>query len=611
MTYENLGEFIHLLETKQELLRIKVPVSPCLEITEIADRISKSEGGGKALLFEKVEGSSFPLLINAFGSFRRIALALGADNLELPGERLREFLKTDLPHSLTDKLRLLEKAFGLARCFPRTVKISHPPCQEVIRRGREVDLLQLPLLQCWPEDGGLFITLPVVFTKSLSTGKRNAGMYRLQVFDRNTTGMHWHIHKDGAHIFREYERKGQKMEVAVAIGTDPAVTYAATAPLPPGVDEMLLAGFLRRRPVKMVPAVTVNLEVPAEAEIILEGYIDPQERRLEGPFGDHTGYYSLPDQYPVFHVTALTHRNNAVYSTTVVGRPPMEDCYLALATERLFLPLLTTLWPEICDYRLPWEGVFHNVALVSIKKEYPGQAHKVMHGLWGSGQMSFCKMLVMVDENTRLDSGSLLVMEILSRIDLQNDLIITDGILDALDHSAPQPFFGGKLGVDATRRVAGEPQRPEATDDQSGSSPAAIAENIKALDPGFTACRILFPDLALPLALINIRKTEQKRGTYFRDLLFSNDGARVGIAVFYDDDVDIRDDSLLLWKAFNNVDPRRDISLRGRFMVIDATRKSALDGHPRPWPDDLINSTDIKRLVSDRWQEYGILADNR
>ncbi len=609
MTCENLGEFIHLLEAKQELLRIKVPVSPCLEITEIADRIAKSEGGGKALLFEQVEGSSFPLLINAFGSSRRIALALGADNLELPGKRLREIMETDIPKKFTDKLRLLEKAFGLARCFPRAVNISHPPCQEVIRRGPEVDLLQLPLLQCWPDDGGKFITLPVVFTKSLLTGKRNAGMYRLQVFDKNTTGMHWHVHKDGAHNFREYEQRGQKMEVAVAIGTDPAVTYAATAPLPPGVDEMLLAGFLRRRPVKMVPAVTVNLEVPAEAEIILEGYIDPRERRLEGPFGDHTGYYSLPDQYPVFHVTALTHRKNAVYSTTVVGRPPMEDCYLALATERLFLPLLTTLWPEIKDYRLPWEGVFHNVALVSIKKEYPGQAHKVMHGLWGSGQMSFCKMLVVVDENIRLDSGRALLREILSRIDLQSDIIVTDGILDALDHSAPQPFFGGKLGVDATGPVAGDPLPRNANFDPVTAAPGTIAQDIKALDPGFGDCRMLFPDLALPLFLISIEKTAQKRGTYFRDLLLKNEILPAGIIVFYDGDIDIHDDSLVMWKAFNNVDPRRDISRQGKLMTIDATRKSEPDGHHRPWPDDLINSAEIKGRVDARWKQYGLPLD--
>jgi len=365
--FRNLGEFIADLETAGELTRVKAPVSARLEISELTDRVSKTPGGGKALLFERVDDSSMPVLTNAFGSERRICMAMGVDSLDDIAARLREILNQSPPTSFAEKVRMAGMALGWTRYLPRSVRRSHAACQEVVLTGELVDLTKLPVLTCWPGDGGPFITFPVVFTKSLITGRRNAGMYRMQVYDRKTTGMHWHIHKDGAHFFHEYRRAGRKMEVAVAIGTDPAVTYAATAPLPRGIDEMLLAGFIRGRPVELVKAVTVDIEVPAEAEIVLEGYVDPAERRTEGPFGDHTGYYSLADEYPVFHVTAVTHRKTPVYSTTLVGRPPMEDCYLAKATERIFLPLLQTMFPEITDYWLPWEGVFHNVAVVAME----------------------------------------------------------------------------------------------------------------------------------------------------------------------------------------------------------------------------------------------------
>jgi 4-hydroxy-3-polyprenylbenzoate decarboxylase len=606
MSYKNLQEFVKVLEAKRELIRIPVTVSSHLEITEIADRISKGKDGGKALLFEQVDGSAFPVLINAFGSAKRICLALETDTLDQLGNRLQEILAPEVPQGIGSKLRLLWRGLTLARYFTRTVKMTHPPCQEVIQRGQAVDLGQLPVLHCWPDDGGRFITLPVVFTKSLISNKRNAGLYRMQVFDKNTTGMHWHTHKDGAHFFREYERCGRRMEVAVAIGTDPAITYAATAPLPPGIDEMLLAGFIRRKAVEFVPAVTVDLNVPAEAEIVLEGYIDPQERRIEGPFGDHTGFYSLPDLYPVFHVTALTHRKNALYSTTVVGRPPMEDCFLALATERIFLPLLRTLMPEIRDYWLPWEGVFHNIAVVAIEKEYPRQARKVIHGLWGSGQMSFCKAIVVVDANGLHDKGLNLLKEILSRIDLATDVFTAEGILDALDHAAPCAFFGGKLGVDATRRIAGESPRPEQTLRRGIIDQSDTLLRLKALDDGFADLRIIFNDICLPLAILKISKNANKRGPFFRDLLLSSKAFSYGIAVFYDKDVNLDDDALLLWKIFNNVDPQRDIVIREKVAIIDATTKSDLDGHQRPWPEELINRPGIKQRVDARWQEYGL-----
>jgi 4-hydroxy-3-polyprenylbenzoate decarboxylase len=365
--YNNLREFIDFLESKGELKRIRTEVSPYLEISKFTDQESKSPNGGKALLFEKVKGSSFPVVTNAFGSTHRICRALGVERLDQLGERVQEILDLTPPRNIRQFIDILYSAFNMTRFIPRKYNKPTPPCQEVVYTENDVDLSMLPVLHCWPKDGGPFLTLPLVFTRSLSTGKRNVGMYRMQIFDRNTTGMHWHIHKDGSHYYNEYCKAGKRMPVAVAIGADPATTYAATAPLPRGVDEMILAGFIRQRPVNLAKCLTVDLQVPAEAEFVLEGYVDPGETRLEGPFGDHTGYYSLVDQYPVFHVTALTHRKKAIYSATLVGRPPMEDCYLAKATERLFLPLLKSVFPEIKDYWFPWEGVFHNIVIVSIE----------------------------------------------------------------------------------------------------------------------------------------------------------------------------------------------------------------------------------------------------
>ena len=608
--YRNLTDFIQLLEAEGELVRIKAPVSSFLEITEITDRVSKSPSGGKALLFEQVEGSSFPVITNAFGSEKRISLALGVRNLNDLGRRVKEILEKSPPKTLMEKLQFLTMALRWGRYLPKVVRMAHPPCQEVVLKGDQVDLRRLPVLHCWPGDGGPFITLPVVFTKSLTTGKRNAGMYRLQVFDKNTTGMHWHIHKDGSHYFNEYERAGKRMEVAVAIGTDPAVTYAATAPLPRGIDEMILAGFIRGKPVEMVKGITVDMEVPAEAEIVLEGYILPEERKMEGPFGDHTGYYSLQDEYPVFHVTAMTHRENAIYSATVVGRPPMEDCYLARATERIFLPLLQTIMPEIADYVMPWEGVFHNITIVAINKEYPGHPRKVIHGLWGVGQMSFCKMIVVVDGTADLYDLVRLFTKILNTIDLKSDLVITEGILDVLDHSAPNPLFGGKIGIDATERIRGEVPREAGSPYRDGGglpSPEGIINELKVLDGGFISCRVPFTSVAHPLVFLQVDKGFGKRGRFFTELFFlAKTMPLQSIAVLYDADIDIHDNSLLLWKGFNNVDPVRDITIRGNQAVIDATRKGLEDGHPRPWPDDVVMNQEIKERVSARREELGI-----
>jgi len=595
MRYKNLRDFIARLEAEGELHRIHSTVSPILEITELTDRMSKSPGGGKALLFENVEGSEFPILTNAFGSMRRITLALGATPDVLAG-RLKEILAQAPPRSLREKLSFIPKAMAWTKFLPRVRRIKIPPCQEVILRGDDVDLMKLPILHCWPKDGGRFVTLPVVFTRGFMDGKRNAGMYRMQVYDKKTTGMHWHIHKDGAHHYHEYKKAGKRMEVAVAIGTDPATTYAATAPMPRGVDEMILAGFIRKKPVEMVKGVTVDIEVPAEAEFILEGYVDPDETRVEGPFGDHTGYYSLEDAYPVFHVTAITHRKNPIYSATIVGRPPMEDCYLALATERLFLPLLRTLMPEIQDYLLPWEGVFHNIVVVAIEKEFPGHASRVISGLWGMGQMSFAKAIVIIDDKSLLTTGKMLLEHILNTIDFRTDITITEGILDVLDHSAPQPFYGSKVGIDATARMPGErprnPQKPIRT-----LGEVELHNLLRKSEPGFVALRKVFPESVNPLVLLAVTKGNGKNSQYYIERL-PKEILSQSICVLYDAHVDLADDSLVLWKTFNNVDPLRDIRTTETGVIVDATKKGPADGHIRRWPDEVEMTTKIKERMT-------------
>jgi len=604
--YKNLREFVAALDDAGELLRIAAPVSPILEITEITDRESKKPGGGKALFFERVEGSDFPVLTNAFGSARRIAMALGCDTLDDLGNRLRATLDQAPPRSFREKLSFIPKALSYARYIPQTKKHPSPPCQEVVITGDDIDLTALPVLHCWPLDGGRFITLPLVFTRGLADGRRNAGMYRMQVYDGRTTGMHWHIHKDGSHHFNEYRKTGKRMEVAVAVGTDPAVTYAATAPMPRGVDEMLLAGFIRQQPVVMVKGVTVDIEVPAEAEFVLEGYVDPAELRREGPFGDHTGYYSLEDDYPVFHLTALTRRKNPIYSATVVGRPPMEDCYLALATERIFLPLLRSIMPEIRDYWMPWEGVFHNIVVVAIDKEYPLHARKVMNGLWGTGQMSFAKSIVVIDDAALLKEGAALLRHILDTVDLRSDVIFTEGILEVLDHSAPQPLFGSKIGIDATARVDGE-ERRETITAPVGDGEEAVLPLLQAAEGDFLELRTVFPDSGLPLRLLRIRKNEEKPSRCFIEVMETlRPPLPRGICILYDAEICLEDNSLVLWKLFNNVDPSRDILRSGDRIIVDATKKGPGEGHGRPWPDDISMSESVKKRVAARTEELGI-----
>jgi 4-hydroxy-3-polyprenylbenzoate decarboxylase len=449
MPWTDLREFIKALEKNGELKRVAIEVDPVLEITEFADRSVK--GGGPALLFEKPKGSTVPVLINAFASMRRMEIALGVDNVQEVADRISEYLQMRMPEGLIGKLKMLPKLAEMGSFFPKIV--NGGLCKEVIRR-EGFSLAEFPVLQCWPQDAGRFITLPMVFTRNPETGKRNCGCYRLQVYDERTTGMHWQTHKQGAEHYRRLaaEGKDSRMPVAVAIGSDPATMYSAILPLPPDLDEMMIAGFLRGRPVEMVKCETCDIEVPANAEIVLEGHVDIGEMRREGPFGDHTGFYSLDDDYPVFHITCITHRKDPIYATTIVGPPPMEDFYMGKAIERIFLPLMRLQLPEVRDICMPAEGIFHNLILVSIRKSYPLHAHKVMHAIWGLGQAMFSKCIIVVDEDVDVQNVGEVAWKALNNIDPQRDIEFVMGPVDSLDHSSRLPNYGSKMGVDATRK---------------------------------------------------------------------------------------------------------------------------------------------------------------
>ncbi len=457
MTVDNLRDFLTALESAGELIRITRPVAARLEISEITDRCSKSAGGGPALLFERPvldngEESDIPVGINLFGSMRRMAMALGVDDLNDIGSRIEQLIKLKVPEGWREKLALLPKIAEIAKYPPRTVS-GKPPCQEVVWREGEIDLGRLPIITCWPDDGGPYLTLPQVITRDPKTGVRNVGMYRVQVLERDLLAMHWQRHKVGAAHWREMAARGEKMPVAIALGGDPPSIYSASAPLPPNVDEYIFAGFLRRKPVTLTRAVTNDLLVPAEAEIVIEGYIDPAEQLvMEGPFGDHTGFYSLADYYPAVHVTAVTMRRSPVYPATIVGRPPMEDYYLGHATERIFLPLLRMNVPEIVDYHMPAEGIFHNLVFVSIDKQYPGQAWKVINGLWGMGLMSLAKLIVVVDKDVDVQDPEEAWWVALNHIDPERDVRFTMGPIDVLDHASRAFTYGSKMGIDATTK---------------------------------------------------------------------------------------------------------------------------------------------------------------
>ena len=600
--YKNLKSFIDALEIAGELSRITSPTDPILEISKITDRESKKPRGGKALYFTNVRGSQFPVATNLFGSPHRIRMAMNVDCLDDLGRKVQRYTEFTPPRSIKDALRLLPMAKDVIRFFPRRYRGLRPPCQAVVYKGNDVDLNLLPVLQCWPKDAGRFITLPLVFTKSLTTGKRNVGMYRMQIYDRNTTGMHWHIHKDGAHFYNEYAREGRRMPVAVAIGADPATVYSATAPLPQGLDEMMLSGFIRNQPVRLTRCLTNDLLVPAEAEFVLEGYVEPGELRREGPFGDHTGYYSLADDYPVFHITAVTHRKNPIYQTTLVGPPPMEDCYLALATERLFLPMLQTVMPEIKDYHFPWEGVFHNIAIVSIKKAFAGHAHKVINGLWGQGQMSFCKTIVVVDRDISPQNTESVAKRLVNGLDAESDFTFSTGVLDVLDHSSPYPNFGQKLGIDLTTRVSGEPPRNERTWKPYQPLLRQAAANIRSKVDGIVDLKELAVGRSdekkhcWRIITMSVRYAEGRAGKKLVKAVSSQELLQQGdIALLFDDPVDLTNTSALLWRLFNNVDPGRDLYIRDHRIVVNACRKRPIDDHHREWPEALTFDTNLSK----------------
>lgn len=600
MNYPSLREFIDKLEREEELLRIKESVSPILEITEITDRISKQPGGGKALLFENVEGSSMSVLINAFGSAKRMNMALGVHDIEDIPKRIERYIKIPPPSTLLDKAKLLPMLLEATQFPPKLLNTTHPPCQEIVQLNDDIDIGKIPVLQCWPDDAGRFITFPIVINRSTDNKIRNVGLYRMQVYDKKTTAMHWHIHKDGAHFFHEYKKQNKVMEVAVALGADPASCYSASAPLPYGIDEFLLAGFIRKKSVPLVKCKTVDLEVPANAEIVLEGYIDPSEMRLEGPFGDHTGYYSQDGDYPVLHITAITHRKDPVYLTTIVGKPPQEDFYLGRATERIFLPLLKTQLPEIVDMNMPAEGVFHNCVIVSIDKRYPMQSRRIMSALWGLGQMSFVKIIITVDSKVNVHDYEEVAKILLSTVDFETDLFFSEGILDVLNHASDQVLYGSKLGIDLTSKIEGEPgygkDVPPLIETKRLPRPEEITKTFQEIK----TCQIM--ELQVPVLLVALDKQTKNQGSKFIDAFFANsEFSAIEILIVLESHVDLTNISIVMWKLFNNLDPKRDFYFKNNRVGIDVTKKLPEEGYQQNWPEEIEMSSEIKTKVNKKW----------
>ncbi len=601
MKYYSLREFIERLEFENELVRIAEPVSPVLEIAEIADRVSKQPGGGKALLFENVEGSDMPVLINAFGSHKRINAALGVHDIEEIPKEIERFIKLSPPQSLFDKVKLLPMLLEASAFPPKLIGANKAPCQEIVHLGDDVDLSRIPILQCWPNDAGRFITFPMVINRDYERRVRNVGLYRMQVFDDKTTAMHWHIHKDGAHFFHEYRRQNKIMEVAVAIGGDPAACYSASAPLPYGIDEFLLAGFIRKAPVELVKCKTVELEVPASAEIILEGFIDPAELRKEGPFGDHTGYYSQDGDYPVLHLTAITHRKDPIYLTTIVGKPPQEDFYLGNATERIFMPLLKTQAPEIVDMHMPVEGVFHNCVIVSIDKRYPLQARRLMSAFWGLGQMSFVKTILVVDAAVDVKNVESVLRVLLDTVDMDRDLFFADGVLDVLNHASDNFLYGSKLGIDATTKIEGEPGFGATIEPLEAPAPD-ITDSVVKQFPEVRAARLLELQVKHPVLLVAREKTGPfQTAEFIRKFLQQADSNGVAIVIVFEGHVDVQNYSEAMWKFFNNIDPRRDFHFHDGRLGIDAGKKFPEEGYKQEWPDEIEMSEEIKNRVDKKW----------
>lgn len=589
MAFSDIQSFLRLLEERGELIRVREPVSRELEITEIADRLVKA--GGPAVLFEQVKDSPFPVAIGLLGTRERVSLSLGVNDLDDLAVKVRALIDLKGGGGLMGLMGNIPKLGDAMNLPPLRVKTA--PVQEVVWRGDEIDLSQIPVLKCWPLDGGPFVTLPLVITKDPETGERNMGMYRMQVLGKNTTGMHWQRHKTGAKHLEKAGRLGQKLEVAVAIGGDPALIYAATAPLPPipGLDEFALAGYLRGARYPVVRGLTVDLEVPANAEFILEGYVDPEEEWIEeGPFGDHTGFYTLPDLYPRFHVTAVTMRKHPVYPATIVGRPPMEDAYLIEASERLFLPAAQLILPEIVDYHMPPAGVAHNLVVVSIKKSYPGQAYKVAHGLLGLGQMMFAKVVIVVDEDVKVTDMDA-VWEAVAGVNPLSQILKTRGPIDVLDHSSRTWSYGGKLIIDATT------QHPEERAAPTLNKPEMPRVSLEALS-GVQSSAIGGGYMA-----VSLHKTWAHQGRAVGSALA---GASVRHLLICDEETDVNDKADVWWTILNNIDPERDCWQVGNTFVWDGSRKIPAEGFTRPWPPKISMDEGVKRRVDALWHLWGL-----
>jgi len=607
-------------------VRIKAYVNPALEIAEITDRISKSGQGGKALLFENT-GYDFPVLMNAYGSERRMCMALGVDQLNDVTKEIENLfhLLSAPKESILDKLKLLPKLGQFASWMPK-VKSGRGECQEVVMATP--DITKLPVITCWPKDGGPFVTLPIIHTKDPGTNSRNVGMYRMQVFGPTLTGMHWHKHKVSAKHFSEYKKLNKRMPVAVALGGDPVYAYSATAPLPENVDEYMLAGFLRKKKVELVKCLTQpGIEVPADADFIIEGYVEPSDELIwEGPFGDHTGYYSLPDWYPRFHITAITHKKNPVYPATIVGIPPQEDAWLGKATERIFLaPMKMTLIPEIVDMDMPVEGVFHNLVIAQIKKEYAGQGQKVMNAMWGAGQMMFNKILVLADEGVQIQNYEALARYVFANLDVVNDVAFGTGPMDVLDHSCSKLGFGGKLCIDGTKKF-----EEEKDDSAQITTSANLLRDTVTLSLSKGALSHSFPEIKsvnvsllqknIPCIIIAI---EKQRADHVRELHHALVQSIAGIEhikmiLYVEHTVDPNDLPTALWRFCNNLDPKRDSllvqrpwpGLPGKRMAclgLDGTRKTKeLDGFQRDWPNIIVAADTTIDAVDKKWPELGL-----
>ena len=584
--YKSLADFVAKLESAGELIRIGTSVSSELEIAEITDRMVKTKGGGKALLFENTD-KGFPVLTNLYGSERRMAMALGVDELSQISERLNSLVGTvtSPKESLTDKLRLLPLLGEASKWFPRK-KSGRGECQQVVLEGDEANLSLLPILKCWPHDGGRFVTLPMVHTVDPERGIRNVGMYRMQVFDDHTTGMHWHRHKTGARHYEGYKARGERMPVSVAIGGDPVYAYSATAPLPDGIDEYLLAGLLRGKPVKLVKCITNDIYVPEDCDFVIEGYVDTAEEKvLEGDFGDHTGFYSLTDYYPKFHITAITHRKDAIYPATIVGIPPQEDAYIAIATERIFLaPIRLVMQPEVEDMYMPSAGTQHNITIISMRQLYERQASKVALGLWGAGQMMFNKYLLLTPASTNIRSGEEMA-QLMRNCNLHKSLIRSEGIYDVLDHATATCGYGGKVALDLTNV---EERNCEVGFDGT-LLPEGVTANTTLLEKWSTL--LLFADNDLKIDACELAKA-----------------CNCNFVVLFDHRAEKMSANDLLWLGAANTEPTRDISLHDSTLIIDARAKrpGANSENPSRWPNIVTAGEETIRLVNEKWSEYGI-----